>query len=109
LDVRIRRIELRRFLVLMSIFLLILIPNVWADSYVVGAWGDDASKGNMGVSVEIQTNIYPVNTGEYQSFWVGDNLDNGAFIQFGFQEVPGLNAFWFWQYWPRPAPVGAVC
>jgi len=94
----------------------------------VGAFGDDASKGNMGVGAEIRTSITPP-TGQAlaDSFWVGDNLQNGAFIQFGYQlTTPGYyclyarvmgaqgscygssdnigygDARWFWQYWPNP-------
>lgn len=122
-----RGIELRRFLVLMSIFLLILIPNVRAYNFElqVGAWGDDGSRGNKGTSVEIRTHIYNANPGDFQYFWVGDNLDNGGFIQFGYIYEPGdwclkghvhetgdspclgdsghvggSDARWEWQYWP---------
>ncbi|HMK83323.1 MAG TPA: hypothetical protein VK503_06365 [Candidatus Bathyarchaeia archaeon] len=118
---------MHRSLVLMSIFLLILIPNVRADyshELQLGAWGDDGSKGNKGVSVEIQTHIYSTNEGDFQYFWVGDNLDNGAFIQFGYIYEPGYwclrgqtvggkftcrgssaqvgvsDPIWEWQYWP---------
>ena len=118
---------MRRSLLLMSIFLLILIPNVRADykhELQVGAWGDNGSKGNKGVSVEIQTHIYNTNQGDFQYFWVGDNLDNGGFIQFGYiyepgdwclkgqtvggkftclgdsAQVGGSDAIWEWQYWP---------
>jgi hypothetical protein len=90
----------------------------------VGAWGDDGSKGNRGVSVEIKTHIYGTNQGDFQYFWVGDNLDNGGFIQFGYVYEPGYwclkgqtvagkftclgdsahvggsDARWEWQYWP---------
>lgn len=57
----------------------------------VGVWGDDASKGNMGVGAEIRTSITPLSEPALAaSFWVGDNLQNGAFIQFGYQLVtPG--------------------
>ena len=95
----------------------------------VGASGDDASKGNMGVGAEIRTSITPP-TGQAlaTSFWVGDNLQNGAFVQFGYDltsphdyclygETKGdqgncLGAYgnigygdarWFWQYWPNSA------
>ena len=97
----------------------------------VGAWGDEASIGNMGVSTEIRTHVYSVvSPGLGNSFWVGDYLQNGAFIQFGYvlfapghycsygetvadstkclgsSETIGLNdARWFWQYWPNPAVV----
>jgi len=94
----------------------------------VGAWGNDASRGNMGVGAEISTRITPP-TGQdlADSFWVGDNLQNGAFLQFGYQlTTPGYyclyaivmgdqgnclgssgkighgDARWFWQYWPNP-------
>jgi hypothetical protein len=93
----------------------------------VGAWGDDASRGNTGVGVEIQTSIFPLasqDSADY--FWVGDNLQNGAFIQFGYIiQTPGNyclygqsvsnyqtclgssdtvgsgDARWFWEYWPN--------
>jgi uncharacterized repeat protein (TIGR02543 family) len=115
----------------MSIFLLILVPNIFIPNVraynfelQVGAWGDDGSKENRGVSVEIQTHIYNANPGDFQYFWVGDNLDNGAFVQFGYiyepgywclkdqsvngqftcsggsDHVGGSDARWEWQYWP---------
>ena len=94
----------------------------------VGVWGDDASKGNMGVGAEIRTSITPLSEPALAaSFWVGDNLQNGAFIQFGYQLVtPGYycaygetrgdggnclgavdhigygDVRWFWEYWPNP-------
>jgi len=93
----------------------------------VGALGDSASIGNTGVGVEIRTQIYSVGTPDLSnSFWVGDNLQNGAFVQFGYElftpgryclysEQLGSNANclgaydsisiddarWFWQYWPN--------
>ncbi len=94
----------------------------------IGAWGDDASRGNTGVGVEIRTSIFPLagqDSGD--SFWVGDNLQNGAFIQFGYLiQAPGYYCLygdtvgddttclgssdnigsgdvrWFWEYWPNP-------
>jgi len=126
-NIRKRGIELRRLLVLMSILLLILVPNVRADynfELQVGAWGDDGSRGNKGAAVEIQTHIYNANPGDFQYFWIGDNLDNGAFIQFGYiyepgdyclkgqsvsgkftclgdsDHIGGSDARWEWQYWP---------
>ena len=94
----------------------------------VGAYGDDASKGNMGVGAEIRTSIAPpVGQDMADSFWVGDNLQNGAFIQFGYAlSRPGYYCLygettgdqgrclgsveqlgfgdvrWFWEYWPNP-------
>jgi hypothetical protein len=104
-----------------------LLPSVRAQTFEpqVGAWADDASIGNRGVSVEIRTSIYNNNPGDFQYFWVGDNLDNGAFIQFGYNYEPGYyclnghtvrgqftclgdsdhiggsDARWSWQYWPN--------
>jgi len=83
----------------------------------------------MGVRAEIRTRITPP-TGQVlaSSFWVGDNLQNGAFVQFGYQiTTPGAyclyahvvgeqgnclgssdilgygDARWFWQYWANRA------
>lgn len=93
-------------------------------SYQVGAWGDDASRGNLGVAVEIQTHVYDSYPGVFDYFWVGNNLADGAFIQFGYGIEPGYyclngasiagkftcfgsseqildsDARWQWQYWP---------
>lgn len=97
-------------------------------SIQVGAWGDEASIGNMGIGAEIRTHIYNVASSDLVNyFWVGDYLENGAFIQFGYAlfgpghycsygetvgdstdclgsaETIGYNdARWFWQYWPNP-------
>lgn len=94
-------------------------------SLQVGAWGDDASRGNRGVRVEILTHIYSAKVSDFDYFWVGDNLDDGAFIQFGYCYEPGYyclkgewlggkftclggsdklgttDARWQWQYWPN--------
>jgi hypothetical protein len=93
-------------------------------TFKVGAWGDDASRNNLGVQVKIETHIYdtPRNTLNY--FWVGDDLSDGAFIQFGYslepgtyclrgaivagtftcqgttESIPNSDARWQWQYWP---------
>jgi PKD repeat protein len=95
-------------------------------SIQVGVWGDEASRGNMGVGAEIRTHLAPLVGQELSAtFWVGDNLDNGAFIQFGYSiDKPGYyctygemvgdhdtclgasrsigydEAHWFWEYWP---------
>jgi hypothetical protein len=39
-------------------------------SYQVGAWGDDASRGNLGVAAEIQTHAYDSYPGVFDYFWV---------------------------------------
>jgi hypothetical protein len=91
----------------------------------VGAWADDASRNNLGVQVEIETHAYDTYSNTLDYFWVGDNLANGAFIQFGYSLEPGVyclqGAFvggnfkclgaseiipssdprWQWQYWPN--------
>ncbi len=94
-------------------------------SYQVGAWGDDASRGNLGVAVKIQTHAYDSYPGVFDYFWVGNNLADGSFAQFGYGIEPGYyclkgvsiggkftclssseqilvsDARWQWQYWPN--------
>lgn len=96
-----------------------------AKSIKIGALGDDASRENLGVRVTIQTNTYDSYPGSFDYFWVGNNLANGGFIQFGYGIEPGLfclkgsilngkpicsgitdlilddDARWEWQYWPH--------
>jgi len=96
----------------------------------VGAWGDGASVGNLGVQVEIQTNTYNVSVGQDDAFWVGDVLSDTSFVQFGYLIMPPgyycLNAHvtmsgttctgasdnigfadarWFWSYFPNAQDV----
>jgi hypothetical protein len=93
---------------------------IWS-SYQVGAWGDYASRGNLGVRVEIRSNVYPISGDSIRSdsFWVGSNLANGAFIQFGYELLPHNQTCsssdadvnltllgcvivrLFWEYWPN--------
>lgn len=93
----------------------------------VGASGDDASRGSSGIATRIRTRVYSVSADYGNSFWVGETLQNGGFIQFGYQlSSPGYyclygetvgaqticygsadtigynDARWFWQYWPNP-------
>ncbi len=92
----------------------------------VGAMADDGSVGNIGVKADIRTHIYDVNKPDLaDAFWVGNNLNNGSFIQFGYILQPGQyclagnvidnriictgktesigrsDARWFWEYWPN--------
>ena len=93
-------------------------------SLQVGAWGDEASKGNKGVQAEIRTHIYTVDQSDFDYFWIGEGLDNGAFIQFGYgleqgnyclegailkgklscsrgaENIGSSDARWLWQYLP---------
>jgi hypothetical protein len=95
----------------------------------VGASGDDASVGNIGVGAEISTSITPpIGEALATSFWIGDNLQDGAFVQFGYDlttphsyclygerigdqgkclgalgYIGYDDARWFWQYWPNSA------
>jgi len=97
----------------------------------VGARGDSDSEGNGGIQVDIRTHIEDVVQPDIaESFWVGDILVNGAFIQFGYElvlpnsyclygEQIGANtncfgwpdnirsgdARWFWEYWPNASSV----
>ena len=112
------------FLLLNSI-LLVSAPPQTGVTIEVGAWADDASRNNLGVQVEIETHAYDTYSNTLDYFWVGDNLANGAFIQFGYSLEPGVyclnGAFisgnfkclgaseiipasdprWEWQYWPN--------
>jgi hypothetical protein len=91
----------------------------------VGAWGDDASRNNLGVRVQILTHTYDAFPNTLDYFWVGDYLADGAFIQFGYslqigttclkgaiirgqvnclgstEIIFGSDARWEWQYWPN--------
>lgn len=116
-------------------FVCLLLLSTIVDGYVsaqrqmniqAGAWGDEGSIANMGVRAEIRTHVYVLNEQDLgDAFWVGDNLDNGGFIQFGYQiESPGrycvkgqivggasecsrsdtltdADARWFWEYFPN--------
>jgi hypothetical protein len=118
---------------ILSLVLFLVIVNSAARAFAqtqtqyslqVGAWGDDASKGNKGVEAEIRTHLY--SAADFDYFWVGDNLANGAFIQFGYalepgyycltgaevkgkltcsgeaQNVESYDARWQWEYLPDP-------
>jgi hypothetical protein len=123
------------FIFLITIFA--MLRPAWAQTehsiqteYIiqVGAKGDDASRGNRGVGAEIRTHITSlVGQDLSTSFWVGDNMESGAFIQFGYElwrpgqyclygeqigdhmnclgsleTIGSSDARWFWQYWPNP-------
>lgn len=94
-------------------------------SMQVGARGDDAARGNLGVRAEVLTHVYNVTDMTLDYFWIGTILENGAFVQFGYALEPGqyclkgmfvsgefqcvgvsgilsnLEARWQWQYWPN--------
>jgi hypothetical protein len=100
------------------------VENQSQFSYQVGALGDDASRRNLGVAADIETHVYDSYPGVFDYFWVGNNLADGSFIQFGYGIEPGyfcLNGVsvagkftclgsteqildsdgrWQWQYWP---------
>lgn len=112
------------FLLLNSI-LSASVPPQTGVTIEVGAWADDASRNNLGVQVEIETHAYDTYPNTLDYFWVGDNLANGAFIQFGYSLEPGVYCLkgvfaggnfkclgaseiipasdprWQWQYWPN--------
>ena len=93
----------------------------------VGAWGDDASRNNLGVKAQIETHTYDAYPDTLDYFWIGDYLADGAFIQFGYSLQTGVtclqggsfqgqvkclgttdiifgsDARWEWQYWPNHA------
>ncbi len=100
------------------------VPIQHQASIQIGAWGDDASIGSLGVRAEIRTHAYDSYATVFDYFWVGANLDDGGFIQFGYGLEPGVHclkgltvlgqftcsgpselildsdARWQWQYWP---------
>ena len=106
--------------------------NASTYSLQVGALGDAGSIGNIGVRAEIRTHIYHVNPPDTDAFWVGNHLENGAFIQFGYvlnsagtycdngevelgipftcsgvsHTVNGSEPLWSWTYLPNVARNG---
>ena len=112
------------FLVLNSIMLLAVPPQT-GTTFQIGAWGDDSSKHNLGVQAAIETHAYDTYPNTLDYFWVGDNLADGSFVQFGYSLEPGSyclkgelvsaksncfgsselippsDARWQWQYWPN--------
>jgi len=122
-------VELGKFTVTTLLVLLALnLPTLSANdhelSIQVGAKGDDASRGNLGVRTQIRTHLYRAAPAVLDYFWVGTILLNGAFVQFGYSFEPGYfclkgsllegnskcagdfallsdtDARWQWQYWP---------
>ena len=105
-------------------------PLQTTTTFKVGAWGDDASRNNYGVEVSIETHTYDSAGNSFNYFWVGDDLSDGAFIQFGYALEPGVHclrgevsagtlicsgpteaignsdARWEWQYWPDFSKMG---
>ena len=110
--------------ILLNAILLASSPVQTQTTFRIGAWGDDASRGNLGVKVQIETRTYNATRNTLNYFWVGDDLSDGAFIQFGYSLEPGRHcllgssisgiftcdgsyesimnsdARWQWQYWP---------
>ena len=115
-------------ILLLGLMLTVIISSaqVYAwNTLQVGVRGDQGSQGSSGVSVAIRTHIYQAREGELDYFWVGTDLTNGAFIQFGYSLQPGnyclkgeaisgdsiclgkwdnislSDGRWQWQYWPN--------
>jgi hypothetical protein len=99
------------------------------SNYLAVAEAYMSASSDLGVSVSILTHAYNIDeadiSGREDAFWVGSNLDNGAFIQFGYtllerytclksiqqlngtftcsggwEQVLNGDARWFWEYWP---------
>ncbi|HUB92574.1 MAG TPA: hypothetical protein VL945_01290 [Candidatus Saccharimonadales bacterium] len=108
----------------MAVLALAAISNVAHANYwfQFGARGGNGAESNQGASISIQT-ITPqnVSTGS-PAFWVGEDLDNGAFIQMGYQvenesalypvlcDTGGCSRYeylsagqaeWFYEYFPK--------
>jgi len=122
------------FLVVAAVVLVCAIHSAHAQYWFQsGADSGGVSSNNNGASVYIQTvGLQAPQTGAF-GFWVGENLDNGAFLQVGY-EIPnesglypnmcspsGCNGSvyltagqptWFWEYFPAgykgPQFYGAV-
>jgi hypothetical protein len=113
------------FLLLIVIFNSMSPTNASTFNLQVGAFGNVASVGSIGVRVEIRMHIYKVGSPDQDdAFWVANNLDNGGGIQFGYDllaagtycengeaggpstcrsgsdTVNGSEPTWYWQYWP---------
>lgn len=111
---------------LMLTVIMISSVQVYAwNTLQVGVSADQASQGSSGVSVAIRTNVYHARESELDYFWVGTDLTNGGFVQFGYSLEPGSyclkgeaisgnpicqtswdtigpsDARWQWQYWPN--------
>jgi len=120
----------RTILVIISILLILTsipVTNAQVEfNLQVGATADNGSLGNIGIRADIRTNSYNVSKPDLaDAFWVGNNLENGSFIQFGYILQPGSyclagkvtgehvhcqtkyqrigesDARWFWEYWPN--------
>jgi hypothetical protein len=112
---------------MLLILTLIPVTNAQVEfNLQVGATADDGSLGNIGIRADIRTNSYNVSKPDLaDAFWVGNNLENGSFIQFGYilqpgsyclagkvqgehvdcrtkyQQIGESDARWFWEYWPN--------
>ena len=60
--------------------------NGQTSNIQVGArLGDEAARANIGLKAEIKTRVYSISyVDAANAFWIGDSLQNGAFIQFGY-------------------------
>ena len=120
---------LREILIAILVLLIVTSTPIAAQgefNLQVGATADGGSLGNIGISADIRTNSYNVSRPDLaDAFWVGNNLQNGSFIQFGYILQPGSyclagkiigdhvdcrtkyvqigesDARWFWEYWPN--------
>lgn len=119
----------RSLVVFATLLMLLSIPTARAQvefNLQVGAIAENGSIGNVGVRAQIRTHIYDVSKPDLaDAFWVGNNMENGSFIQFGYILQPGpycltgkvvgdhincrgrtevigvSDARWFWEYWPN--------
>ena len=111
--------------ILLSTFPLHVSGQLTSYMSQVGVSGDDGSIGSIGVRAEIRTHVYQVNQPDADYFWVGNYLNNGGLIEFGYiiyapatmcpYEVQGNNAtciggkltvngsepLWSWFYVPK--------
>lgn len=105
------------FLLVMLMFANMAYAQSWLQS---GAMGGSDSRFNQGASTAIQSVYQNINNGSL-GFWIGEDLDNGAFIQAGYEIVNQSALYptdcrpagcsgsvyieagvptWFWEYFP---------
>ena len=111
-----------RIFLLFAFLTFTIVPNLAGASFwfQTGAFGSNKAEFNSGASVAIQTVWQNVSDGSW-GFWIGENLNNGAFIQAGYQIVNATGKYpalcslsgcngsvlltagtptWFWEYFP---------
>ncbi len=120
---------MRLFYALYAVLILAMLAESISAQYWFqsGARGGQDSAFNNGASAQIET-VYPQNISKGSfGFWVGENLENGAFLQVGYEIVNTSGSYpaycspegctghvmltagypaWFWEYFPGKSSSG---